>query len=77
MQMISTYLPYTQLAISLIMVGAILLQQRGAGVGGAFGGGDGFGYSSRRGAEKYMFMATVVIAVLFVLLSILSLLVQK
>jgi protein translocase SecG subunit len=44
----------------------VLLQQTGASLGGAFGG-DNFtaGYHTRRGSEKYLFWATVVVGVLF------------
>jgi protein translocase SecG subunit len=46
------------------MMAAILLQQRGSGIGSTFGGG-GHLYSVRRGAEKVLFIATIILAVVF------------
>lgn len=48
------------------MLGAvILLQQQGSGLSGAFGGGESEFYHTKRGAEKFLFIATIVLAVLF------------
>jgi preprotein translocase subunit SecG len=60
-------LPYAELTLSLLLIVGIVLQQRGAGLGGAFGG-DNFAstFYKRRGAEKFLFNATIVVAVLFV-----------
>jgi preprotein translocase subunit SecG len=53
-----------QIILSVLLIGAILLQQRGSGLGSAFGG-EGNVYRSRRGFEKILFIATIVLAVLF------------
>lgn len=53
---------------------AVLLQHRGTSLGGAFGG-EGAVYRSRRGAEKFLFYFTIVIASMFVVLAIVNLLV--
>ena len=76
METIATILPYVQLILSLLLVGGVLLQQTGAGLGGAFGG-DNFsaGFHTRRGAEKFLFHATIVIAILFVLTAFLALII--
>ncbi|MFH1171352.1 MAG: preprotein translocase subunit SecG [bacterium] len=50
--------------LAAILVTLILLQQRGTALGGAFGGSGDF-YGTKRGAEKMIFIATVVVAVLF------------
>lgn len=62
---------YSQIILSVLLIIGVLLQQSEAGLGGAFGGGDGFssGYHSKRGAEKVIFIATIVIAVLFAVTS--------
>lgn len=57
----------------VVMVTAILLQSRGAGLGASFGGEGNF-YRSRRGAEKIIFNTTIVAAVVFVLSVILGIL---
>jgi preprotein translocase subunit SecG len=60
-------LPYLEITLSLLLIVGVVLQQRGAGLGGAFGG-DNFAstFYKRRGAEKFLFNATIVIAILFV-----------
>jgi len=71
MESLMAYLPYVEIVLSLLLITGIVLQQRGAGIGGAFGG-DNFAstFYKRRGAEKFLFNATIVIAVLFVLTAI-------
>lgn len=52
------------IVIAVLLTGSILLQSSSAGLGSAFGGGaDGF--HVRRGSEKRLFQATVVLSVLF------------
>ena len=66
-------LPYAQITLSILLIVGIVLQQRGATLGGAFGG-DNFAstFYKRRGAEKFLFNATIVIAILLVLLAIMN-----
>lgn len=49
----------------------ILMQQQGSGLGGAFGG-EGNIYRSRRGAEKFLFWATIIVSLAFFGVAILS-----
>ncbi len=67
---IVSILPYVQIVLSVLLIVAILLQQTGAALGGAFGG-DNFsaGYHTRRGLERTLFWGTIVIAILFALSS--------
>ena len=67
-------LPFVQIILSILLVAAILLQQRGSSLGGAFGG-DNFSaaFHKRRGAELFLFRFTIVIAILFVLSALLGL----
>lgn len=65
-------LDIAQIVISLLLVGGILLQQRGGGLSGVFGGESSV-YATRRGIEKNVFAATIVLAVLFIALSVLRL----
>lgn len=53
-----------QIAVSVLLVAAILLQQRGVGLGATFGGG-GESFRTKRGLEKGLFYATIVLSVLF------------
>ncbi len=66
-------LPYIQIALSVLLVVAILIQKSEAGVGGSFGGSDNFnaGFQTRRGFEKKLFYFTIAIAILFVISSLL------
>ncbi len=64
-----------QLVLSLLLVVAIILQQRGSEAGIAFGGG-GESFRSKRGLEKFLFYSTIVLAVLFAANSILTLVLQ-
>lgn len=69
----SNYLNLAQLFISLVLIGVVLLQTRGTDVGAAFGGGGGgSSFRTRRGLEKTLFQATIVLAVIFVGISALS-----
>jgi protein translocase SecG subunit len=65
-------LPFIQIAISILLVTVILLQQGGAAMGSAFGQGEGF-HTEKRGTEKYLFHGTVVLGILFVGIAILNL----
>lgn len=52
------------IVLSLILILIILIQQRGAGLGGAFGGDSGV-YRTRRGAERFIFRLTIIVSLLF------------
>ncbi len=71
---IATILPYVQVALSILLMLCIVLQRTGASLGGAFGA-DNFstGFHTRRGFEKTLFRATIVLAVLFALSALLHL----
>ena len=62
-----------QIIISLIVIVLILLQERSSGMSGIFGGGESEFYQTRRGLERLIFIATVVLVVIFAALSILNL----
>lgn len=62
---ISTILQIITLGSAILMVVAILLQQRGASLGAGFGS-SGELYTTRRGLDKNLFEASVVLAVIFV-----------
>lgn len=72
MASIKILLPYIQIVVAILLVGVILLQQRGVGLGSAFGGEGGI-YRTKRGFEKVIFTSTIILGALFVLLAILGL----
>ena len=53
-----------QIILGVLLGVAILLQRQGAGLSGAFGG-EGEFHHSRRGAEKFLFGATIILSILF------------
>jgi protein translocase SecG subunit len=71
------FLNITLVVVSVIVVGLILLQDRTSGTGGVFGGGEAGGvYQRRRGLEKGLFVATIILAIAFTVLSALVLIFQ-
>lgn len=66
------YLFYAQIVASIILIVLIAIQQRGTALGSAFAGSGEF-YSTRRGLQKKLHYATIAIASLFILASIVSL----
>ncbi len=68
-------LPYVQIALSALLIVCVVLQRTGASLGGAFGA-DNFssGFHTRRGFERTLFSATIVIGILFALSALVSLL---
>lgn len=65
-----------QIIVSVLLVMAILLQNRGAGLGASFGGG-GEIYRTKRGAEKFLFRATIILIAVFMALALAGLFAQK
>ena len=71
-------LPYIQIILSLLLIAGVLLQRSEGNLGSAFGGdGTTGGHFMRRGFEKILFNATIVIAVLFALSTFVSLLLAR
>lgn len=61
-----TYLDLAIIVLSITLVAIIVLQSRGAGLGG-LGGGDygGAGYHARRGIERLLFNLTIILSIVF------------
>ena len=76
MQLLATFLPYVQIILSVILVTSILLEQSGAGVGGALGGGDDSFHHTRRGFEKFLFVLAITCGILFALSALLTIVVR-
>lgn len=60
-----------QIILSVLLIGAILLQAQGAGLGTSWGGG-GESYHTKRGIERVLFGFTIVGIILFVVLSVVN-----
>jgi preprotein translocase subunit SecG len=67
-----TYLNIAQIILSAALIVAVLFQVKGGGLGGIFGQADSV-YRTKRGAEKTLFQMTIVLVVLFIIVSIVAL----
>ena len=67
-----TYLSIAQIVVAVAVILVTLLQVRGGGLGGIFGQADTV-YRTKRGVEKTLFQLTIVLVIIFVVLSIVSL----
>ena len=66
----------TEIIISAVLILILLVQSRGAGFNGTFNS-DSSVFRTRRGVEKTLFQLTIVLAVVFVIVSVLSVVVAK
>ena len=66
-----TYFNIAQIVISLVLIVIILTQAKGSGFSGTFSS-DSSIFRTRRGVEKTLFQATIALVVIFVIVSILS-----
>jgi protein translocase SecG subunit len=65
-------LTFAQIAVSILLVVSILLQNRGSSLGGAFGA-DQFGsYYTKRGFEKFLLYFSIALAAIFIILGIVN-----
>jgi preprotein translocase subunit SecG len=67
-----TYLYIAQIVVAVALTAVTLLQVKGGGLGGIFGQADTV-YRTKRGVEKTLFQLTIVLAVIFIILSIVAL----
>ena len=67
------YLNIAVIVVSIALIASVILQSRGAGLGG-LGGGDmgGGGYHARRGIEKLLFNITIGLSIAFFILAVLN-----
>lgn len=63
-----------QIITAVVLITLILIQQRGTALGSAFGGEGGGFYSTRRGIQKKLYIATIIFGVIFIVLALLNLL---
>ena len=63
------YINIAQILISIVLTVVILLQAKGSGIGTALGGGTSGSFRTRRGVEKTLFQLTIILAVVFLIIS--------
>lgn len=72
------FLNILQIVVSVILTVSILLQVKGSGFGAALGGMSGGSvYRTKRGLERTLFQATIILAIVFIFVSFLSVQSQK
>lgn len=64
------YLDIALIITSVVLIVSVILQSKGAGLGGLTGADTGGFFTARRGVEKILFRLTIILSVIFVLLSI-------
>ena len=72
----TTFLLIVQIIVSCSLIAVILLQAKGSGLSGVFGGEGGF-YRSKRGVEKLLVITTIALGFLFLVLSVLQVVISK
>lgn len=70
-----TYLNIALIIISVLLILSVILQSKGAGLGGLTGADTGSIFTARRGVERTLFWITIVLSVIFFLLVITLLLI--
>jgi preprotein translocase subunit SecG len=73
---VTVYLNVIQIIVSIALVGLLILQSKGGGLNRMFGA-DASVYRSRRGVEKTIFNFTIGLIVLFVIISVMSVLFSR
>jgi preprotein translocase subunit SecG len=67
---VRTYIDIALIITSIALILSVILQSKGAGLGGLTGGDAGGIFTARRGIEKILFRITIVLAVIFFILAI-------
>lgn len=70
------FITIAQLVVAVSLAISILLQSRGSGLGATFGGDFG-GYYTKRGVEKFLFYASIVLGASFIILAIADIMVRN
>jgi preprotein translocase subunit SecG len=74
---LTTYFDIALIIISVALIACIILQNKGVGLGGLTGTDSGGVFTARRGIEKTLFWITIILCVLFVALTIATVIVSK
>ncbi len=71
------YLDIALIITSIALIASVILQSKGAGLGGLTGGDTGGIFTARRGIEKTLFRVTILLGVLFFVLAVATVIVAK
>ena len=61
----ATYLNIALIIISVLLIASVILQSKGAGLGGLTGADAGSVFTARRGIERTLFWVTIILSVVF------------
>jgi preprotein translocase subunit SecG len=67
---VKTYLDIALIITSIALIASVILQSKGAGLGGLTGADTGGIFTARRGIEKTLFRVTIVLSIIFFVLDI-------
>ncbi|OQY37209.1 MAG: preprotein translocase subunit SecG [Chloroflexota bacterium] len=73
----ATYLNIGLILVSIALIASVIIQSKGAGLGGLTGADSGGVFSARRGIEKTLFKATIGLSITFFVLAILTVMISK
>lgn len=68
----ANYLDIALIIVSIALIGSVILQNKGVGLGGLTGNDTGGVFTARRGIERTLFYITIGLAVLFFILTIVT-----
>ena len=71
-----TYLNIALIIISVLLILSVILQSKGAGLGGLTGADAGTVFTARRGVERTLFWTTIILSALFFLLVLIILIIS-
>jgi preprotein translocase subunit SecG len=76
---VENYFSIALIITSITLIASIVLQSKGVGLGGLTGGGGEAGgvYTKRRGVEKTLFWITIVLSVVFFILTMLTVMIGQ
>jgi preprotein translocase subunit SecG len=67
---VKVYLDIAMIITSIALIASVILQSKGAGLGGLTGGDSGSIFTARRGIEKTLFRITIILSVIFFILAV-------
>jgi preprotein translocase subunit SecG len=73
---VGVYLDIAMIIISIALIAFVILQSKGAGLGGLSGADSGGIFTARRGIEKTLFRLTIITAVVFFILAVLTVIIS-
>jgi preprotein translocase subunit SecG len=74
---VTTYFDVALIITSIALIVSVILQNKGVGLGGLTGMDTGGVFTARRGIEKTLFYVTIGLAVLFVILTVITVILNK